>query len=518
MRRATACLASLVFASGCALFHRPRPDLELDLAERPWRVRCAWVLPPAAERGASPTPRGDGWSWAGDEAGRRLVVTGRIDDGFFVVEGVRAASDRDDRDVLPHPATARDVRRACNVALDRAVEGEQPRLYAVSAVRDGEGIEVPMVFPDDPALPRPVSRLVVFGDSLSDAGNLKRRLLVFPNSPYWFGRFANGPNWTEYLADRTGLAVQNHATGGAVAIQHHEVPSADIVAAIQQGAQFFLTGSVDGQVDDFLERDLQSGAVKHPSEVVFVIWGGANDYISKEPFTGDIGTLLDEPDGRAGYRRIVKEAVTALADQVRRLHRAGARQFVVLNLPNLGKTPIVLQNESYLLPLGHPPDPAQRRLRLSERLSELTAYHNGQLASAVTALRRELPEARLVSVDAARLVDQILAGRAPDGSGRSFDYGFALRELESAVGTGRARQVFQKRCYSGGYLGSLSASSVCTESASAMFWDVVHPTSYTHCWVAYFVQQELAREGLATAPEPVSERRAYCIARTQPDW
>jgi phospholipase/lecithinase/hemolysin len=51
-----------------------------------------------------------------------------------------------------------------------------------------------------------------------------------------------------------------------------------------------------------------------------------------------------------------------------------------------------------------------------------------------------------------------------------------------------------------------------------MFWDVVHPTSYTHCWVAYFVQQELARAGLATAPEPVSERRAYCIARTQPDW
>lgn len=518
MRRALLACVSIALATGCAaLFHKPRPDLELDLAERPWRVRCAWVLPPAAELGASPAPRGDGWSWAADEAGRRLVVTGRVEDGFFLVEQVRAASDKDDRDVLPYPATARDVRRACNIALDAAALGEQPRLYGTSAVRDGEGIEVPMVFPGDAARPRPISRVVVFGDSLSDAGNLKRRLLVFPNSPYWFGRFANGPNWTEYLADRTGLAVENQAYGGAAAIKHHDVPSEDIVAAIQQGAQFFLTGSLDRQVNDYLERDLQGGAVKQPGEVVFVIWGGANDYISKEPFSGDIGTLLDEPEGRAGYRRIVREAVAALEDQVRRLHAAGARQFVVLNLPNLGKTPIVLQNESYL-PLGHPPDPVSRRLRLSERLGELTAYHNGQLASAVTRLRKELPDARIVSVDAAWLVDQILAGRAPDGSGGSFDYGFALRELESEVGTGRQRQRFQKRCYSGGYLGSLSASSICPQSASAMFWDVVHPTSYTHCWIAYFVQRELAAARLAAAPESAGDRRAYCIARTQPQW
>ena len=62
---------------------------------------------------------------------------------------------------------------------------------------------------------------------------------------------------------------------------------------------------------------------------------------------------------------------------------------------------------------------------------------------------------------------------------------------------GRTRARFQKNCYAGGYLGSLDGSSVCPEAASAMFWDVVHPTSYTHCWVAYFVQRELARAGLA---------------------
>jgi len=515
-----AALAALLLPAitGCAtLFHKPRPDLELAVEQRPWRVRCGWVLPPAGELGASPSPRGDGWAWASDSAQRRLVVTGRIEDGFFLVEGVSAASDKDDRDVLPFPATARDVRQACAVALDRAVEGEQPRLVSLAAVRDGEGVEVPLVFPGDSALPRPVSRMVVFGDSLSDGGNLKRRLLLFPNQPYWFGRFANGPNWTEYLAERTGLAVQNQAYGGAVAVKHDGVPSEDIVAAIQQGAQFFLTGSLDNQVKDYLERDLEGGAVKQPGEIVYVIWGGANDYISKEPFTGDIGTLLDKPDSKAGYRRIVNEAVTSLAEQVRRLHAAGARQFVVINLPDLGKTPIVLQNQSYF-PFGPGKAEGPRRLRLSARLSELSAYHNRQLARAVATLGRELPEAKLVSVDAARSVDQILAGRAPDGSGQSFDYGFALRELESEVRSGRTRARFQKRCYAGGYLGSLDSSSVCEQSESAMFWDVVHPTSYTHCWLAYFVQRDLARAGLAAAPTSAAEQRAYCTARTQPAW
>ena len=516
-RIAIAALAFPVLTACAALFHKPRPDLELAVEQRPWRVRCGWVLPPAAEQGGSPSPRGDGWAWASDAAERRLVITGRIEDGFFLVESVSAASDKDDRDVLPFPATARDVGRACNVALDRTTEGEQPRLYAVVATRDGEGVDVPMVFPGDAALPRPVSRMVVFGDSLSDSGNLKRRLMLFPNTPYWFGRFANGPNWTDYLAERTGLAVQNQAYGGAAAVKHENVPSENIIAAIQQGAQFFLTGSVVGQVTDYLERDLLGGTVKQPEEVVYVVWGGANDYISKEPFTGDIGTLLDTPEGKAGYRRIVNEAVTSLAEQVRRLYAAGGRRFVVVNLPNLGRTPIVLQNQSYL-PFEKPKTDAERRLLLSRKLGELTAYHNLRLAIAVARLDRELPEAQLVSVDAARIVDEILEGRAPDAARERFDYGFALRELESEVRVGRSGASFQKRCYAGGYLGSLDSSSVCQQSENAMFWDVVHPTSYTHCWVAYFVQRELADAGMAAAPAPVAEQRAYCTARTQPAW
>jgi phospholipase/lecithinase/hemolysin len=372
-----------------------------------------------------------------------------------------------------------------------------------------------MVFPHDPGLPKPIARLVVFGDSLSDSGNLKRRLLIFPGSPYWLGRFANGPNWADYLGERTGIAVQNHSYGGAVAVKHENVPADDVIAAIQKGAQFFLTGSLDGQVRDYLERDLDTGVIRSPEDTLYVVWGGANDYISKEPFTGEIGTLLDSPEGQAGYKRIVKEAVAALADQVRRLHDAGARRFLMINLPNLGETPIILQNESYKPP-GRVRSDGARRLELSRKLGELTTFHNRELRRAIVELRKQLPDARIGHVDSEEAVERIFEGRSPDAGGGRFDYGFALREQQGEVRDARRRVYFQNRCFNASYLGTSDASKVCAEARGAMFWDVIHPTTYTHCWISFFVQRELAREGWLAKAHSLASQRAYCASRSDP--
>lgn len=516
--KALAAVALLALAStGCtALFHKPRPDLELSVEERPWRARCGWLLAPTRDPATPPGPTADGSVWASDVALRRLVVDGRLEDGFLRADGVRAASDEDDRDVGPLPAAAATLIEACRGALSRIELPPEvtarPQLHSVMATRDGEGVDVPLVFPADPASPRPVSRLVAFGDSLSDTGNLKRRLLIFPASPYWLGRFSNGPNWTDYLAERTGLSIQNHAYGGAVAIKHEDVPSDSILTSIQTGAQLLLTGSLDRQVEDYLARDLPTGALEAPDETVFLIWGGANDYISKEPFTGEIGTLLDTPEGEAGYRRVVDEAVTALAEQARRLHAAGARRFAFVNLPDLGRTPMVLHNTSYE-PREPPPSDEARRITLARKLGELTAYHNGELRLALERLAAELPDATVVAIDADQVIDRILGGRAPDGSGRPFDYGFALRARERVLRHGRDGERVQDRCYGGGYLGTGDRTKLCPESGKAMFWDTVHPGSYTHCWIAYFIQQELARAGvLPSAPDPEAQR-AYCAER-----
>ena len=46
------------------------------------------------------------------------------------------------------------------------------------------------------------TNLYVFGDSLSDAGNVFAATAgQQPGSPYYDGRYSNGPVWVEYLAE-----------------------------------------------------------------------------------------------------------------------------------------------------------------------------------------------------------------------------------------------------------------------------------------------------------------------------
>src|SRR5262249_11534591 len=59
----------------------------------------------------------------------------------------------------------------------------------------------------------PFTSLVVFGDSLSDVGNvfLATGGLTPPSPPYAPGRFSNGPIWIDDLAAGLGLASPNPA-------------------------------------------------------------------------------------------------------------------------------------------------------------------------------------------------------------------------------------------------------------------------------------------------------------------
>jgi phospholipase/lecithinase/hemolysin len=156
-----------------------------------------------------------------------------------------------------------------------------------------------------------------------------------------------------------------------------------------------------------------------------------------------------------------------------------------------------------------------RLAQLSRRLSALTAYHNAQLRRRIDELHRELPGAVIVLGDAERAFTGILAARAPDG-GR-FDYGFDLRSLRStAVRDRRGVIPIQDHCYAGGYLGTRDPALVCAEEDDVFFWDNVHPTSFTHCWIAYFVARDLARAGLVPHAPELEATRSYCRARQTP--
>ncbi len=69
----------------------------------------------------------------------------------------------------------------------------------------------------------PFDEFIVFGDSLSDTGNVFISLGVPPSPPYFDGRFSNGPVTVEHVADQLGFPAllpsiiggTNFAWGGA---------------------------------------------------------------------------------------------------------------------------------------------------------------------------------------------------------------------------------------------------------------------------------------------------------------
>ena len=337
----------------------------------------------------------------------------------------------------------------------------------VMAARPGEEVNVPPVYPDEIASGDRVTRVVIFGDSLTDSGRLKERLRIFPAKPYWIGRFSNGPAWPEYLAMGTGLGVQNHSYGGASAAAHDALPGANVYARSRELGQFFVSGTIELQIDDYIERTLAAGRIERADTTAFLIWAGANDYISKEPVTGLITTFLNSPEGESGYKAVVERAITQLAKHVRTLYGAGARRFVMIDLPDLGRTPIVLQNTTYI-PESPQENDVARRLELAHRLTQLTLYHNQLLAETIEQLRAEMPASQILLVDTFTFFQQ-LNGVDETAVLRPQDYGYDLAALEETLEYQDTRLSLQQPCYRGSYLGTLDSSKICPEPDKATF-------------------------------------------------
>jgi phospholipase/lecithinase/hemolysin len=163
--------------------------------------------------------------------------------------------------------------------------------------------------------------LTVFGDSLSDTGNV---FLVtggtVPAAPYSNGRFSNGPVWVEYLATGLGLpsgSAPSLAGGGNFAFG---------------GAR---TSSGTTPVPGLLA---QAGGLWNPLSAdptgLYVIVGGGNDLRdARSAFTGN--TMADQ-DGR---QAAAEAAVGNLASVMGLLAASGAKNVLLATLPDLGQTP-----------------------------------------------------------------------------------------------------------------------------------------------------------------------------------
>jgi phospholipase/lecithinase/hemolysin len=165
--------------------------------------------------------------------------------------------------------------------------------------------------------------IYVFGDSYSDVGNIyaftKGELppsLPLGPGPYFNGRFSNGPLWVEHLAGDRGLPLYpssdtvhngtDYAWGGAFVT----VP----------GNNTTIPPSIPQQVELYLAN---TGGHADPN-ALYIITGGGNDIL---------GASGVSPES-LGW-----QIARGIADSELALRRAGARNFLVPELFNVGLLP-----------------------------------------------------------------------------------------------------------------------------------------------------------------------------------
>ena len=181
-----------------------------------------------------------------------------------------------------------------------------------------------------------INELYVFGDSLSDIGNVFNATGGFhpSNPPYFQGRFSNGLVWVEYLASGLALTPKqntNFAYGGAT------TGSGNV-----NGIPDLLT-----QVDGFTKVQQQVDP-----NALYILWAGANDYLHG----------MSNPSLSIGN----------LSQAIQSLSKAGAKKILVANLPDLGNIP------------------ATRNSPYSSILSSATIAHNLGLAKSLDILKQKL--------------------------------------------------------------------------------------------------------------------------------
>jgi phospholipase/lecithinase/hemolysin len=272
-----------------------------------------------------------------------------------------------------------------------------------------------------------ISQLVVFGDSLSDTGNVyiatggKEPAPVPPD--YTKGLFTDGPDsfpstsgpqgvWVQQLAGMMGLTSPgpslaggtDYAFGGALTGHDPMFPSGGGEPYVGDQLNLYLTGHTTGV----------------PSNALYAFWAGANDI-----FTG--GTP--------------QAAVANLTANINTLFKDGAKDFLWLDMPPLGETPDGLALGSVA----------------SQELNLASQEDNAAWLASIHLLDAEDPGIDIVGVDVYGLVESML--------GDPSAYGFANV--------------------------TTPAQGLSVDPNTYLFWDGVHPTTEGHYQVAKLAYQDL---------------------------
>jgi phospholipase/lecithinase/hemolysin len=211
-------------------------------------------------------------------------------------------------------------------------------------------------------LAKSYDKIFVFGDSFSDTDKVFTATSgAIPSSPYFDGRFSNGPVWVEYLASDLGINYNpqnNFAFGGATTgLDNIGVPG---LPGLHQQINSFVIANTPADPN-----------------ALYIIWASTNDYIKY--FFGEV------PDPT--------QTVTNISIAVESLVAVGAKDIMVVNQPDLGKFPITGGNN-----------------QTSIELSNLISTHNYKLTISINLLEQQLSsDVNIIGLDVNSLLNRMIA-------------------------------------------------------------------------------------------------------------
>jgi phospholipase/lecithinase/hemolysin len=159
------------------------------------------------------------------------------------------------------------------------------------------------------------SSVVVYGDSLSDNGNLFAAVGM-PGLPYYGGRRSNGPVAVEFLAQSLAVPLIDFAWIGATTGVGNYADGGT-VTTLGSGPLPGMTtvyNATKGSLSPFVTNGL------------FVVWGGPNDILAPSP----LDTTADD---------IIVRAVSNELSIITGLLGIGVTNILVPGMPDLGLTP-----------------------------------------------------------------------------------------------------------------------------------------------------------------------------------
>lgn len=305
-----------------------------------------------------------------------------------------------------------------------------------------------------------IDKIITFGDSLSDNGNLYGLMTtlhatvplipVLPKDPpYYRGRFSNGPVWVEQLAQFMHVPLMDYAYGGSWV---ESVMDSEEVIPFSLGTQvnFYLVANA---ADVAKEQHL------------YVLWSGGNDYIK----------------GRSDAEYATTNTVSVLRDQLEWLIYYGAKKFLIVNVPDLSVVPeVISQGPDFTAAVG-----------------KLSNMHDQKLAAMVAKERQDHPDVKFVEIDIRQYYDDVVKNPGKYHLTNIHDacYGDGYTFLQppnnviSAAKTAKI-DILTNPSLRVAYLTAIAAAmgqKPCDSPDEYLFWDKIHPTRVVHIIFAQLI-------------------------------